>query len=125
LFDQLTARGFDKVAAVSGDTSRIWNETYETKNFETILERFAPFTKLFREKEWAFEASSKEIPIEKQYEEWKGWIAENDKKALHKLQNTIDILIAKLAIKQHQFIFEFTRQDRATNGSHETCRLRS
>jgi ERCC4-related helicase len=102
LFDQLTARGFDKVAAVSGDTSRIWNETYETKNFETILERFAPFTKLFREKEWAFEASSKEIPIEKQYEEWKGWIAENDKKALHKLQNTIDILIATDALSEGQ-----------------------
>jgi len=102
LFDQLTARGFDKVAAVSGDTSRIWNENYETKNFETILERFAPFTKLFREKEWAFEASSKEIPIGKQYEEWKGWIAENDKKALNKLQNPIDILIATDALSEGQ-----------------------
>jgi len=102
LFDQLTARGFDKVAAVSGDSSKIWNEDFETKNFETILERFAPFTKLFREKEWAFEASSKEIPIGKQYEEWKGWIAENDKKALNKLQNPIDILIATDALSEGQ-----------------------
>jgi hypothetical protein len=58
LFEQLTARGFDKVAAVSGDTSAVWNEEGETKKYEPILERFAPFTKLFSEKEWAFEPSS-------------------------------------------------------------------
>jgi hypothetical protein len=102
LFDQLVARGFDKVAVVSGDSSRIWNEEGETKLFETILERFAPFTKLYREKEWAFEPSSKNISTTKQFDEWQQWIAENDAKTYKKLQNPIDILIATDTLSEGQ-----------------------
>lgn len=102
LFEQLTARGFDKVAAVSGDTSTVWNEEGETKKYEPILERFAPFTKLFREKEWQFEPSSKEISLNQQFDEWQQWIAENDKRTYEKLQNPIDILIATDALSEGQ-----------------------
>jgi ERCC4-related helicase len=102
LFEQLTARGFDKVAAVSGDTSTVWNEEGETKKYEPILERFAPFTKLFREKEWQFEPSSKDISINQQFDEWQQWIAENDKRTYEKLQNPIDILIATDALSEGQ-----------------------
>ena len=102
LFNQLKARGFDKVAAISGDTSVVWNESGETKRYETILERFSPFTKLFKEKEWHFEASSKEISLLEQFEEWKQWIAENDQKTHEKLQNPIDILIATDALSEGQ-----------------------
>jgi ERCC4-related helicase len=102
LFEQLTARGFDKVAAVSGDTSTVWNEEGETKKYEPILERFAPFTKLFREKEWQFEPSSKEISLNQQFDEWQHWIAENDKRTYEKLQNPIDILIATDALSEGQ-----------------------
>ena len=102
LFEQLTARGFDNVAAVSGDTSAVWNEEGETKKYEPILERFAPFTKLFREKEWVFEPSSKEISLNKQFDEWQHWISENDKRTYEKLQNPIDILIATDALSEGQ-----------------------
>jgi superfamily II DNA/RNA helicase len=102
LFEQLTARGFNKVAAASGDTSTVWNEEGETKKYEPILERFAPFTKLFREKEWAFEPSSKDLSLNQQFDEWQHWIAENDKRTYQKLQNPIDILIATDALSEGQ-----------------------
>ena len=102
LFEQLTARGFNNVAAVSGDTSKIWNEQGETKKYEPILERFAPFTKLFKEKEWAFEPTNKELPLTKKFDEWKNWIAQNDKKTHEKLENPIDILIATDALSEGQ-----------------------
>ncbi len=54
LFDQLQQRGFTQMAVVSGDTSKTDYSEHETKLFEPILERFAPFTKLFNEKEWNF-----------------------------------------------------------------------
>jgi hypothetical protein len=102
LFEQLTARGFNNVAAVSGDTSIVWDEEGETKKYEPILERFAPFTKLFREKKWAFEPSSKDISTNQQFDEWQQWIAENDKRTYEKLQNPIDILIATDALSEGQ-----------------------
>lgn len=102
LFDQLKARGFGKVAAISGDTSVIWDEEGETKRYEPILERFAPFTKLFREKEWQFEPSDLELPLMKKYDEWQLWIAENDKRTYEKLQNPIDILIATDTLSEGQ-----------------------
>jgi len=102
LYDQLIARGFDKVAAVSGEVSRIWNEDGETKKFEAVLERFAPFTKLFKEKEWAFAPfSNNENPL-KQFDKWQTWIADNDKRTYEKLQNPIDILIATDALSEGQ-----------------------
>ncbi|MBK8873554.1 MAG: hypothetical protein IPN13_06355 [Bacteroidetes bacterium] len=67
-----------------------------------MLERFAPFTKLFREKEWQFEPSSKEISLNQQFDEWQHWIAENDKRTYEKLQNPIDILIATDALSEGQ-----------------------
>jgi ERCC4-related helicase len=102
LFEQLTARGFDKVAVVSGDSSKVWNEEGETKKFEQILERFAPFTKLFREKEWAFEPSSKEITLIEQFDEWQLWVADNDKRTYEKLKNPIEILIATDTLSEGQ-----------------------
>ena len=102
LFEQLKARGFDKVAAISGDTSMVWDEEGETKRYEPILERFAPFTKLFREKEWQFEPSNKEINLKRQFDEWQLWIADNDKKTYAKLQNPIDILIATDTLSEGQ-----------------------
>jgi ERCC4-related helicase len=102
LFEQLKARGFNNVAAVSGDTSTVWNEEGETKKYEPILERFAPFTKLYREKEWAFEPTSKELSLDRQFDEWQHWISENDKRTYEKLQNPIDILIATDALSEGQ-----------------------
>lgn len=102
LFEQLSKRGFDNIAAISGDTSIVWNETGETKRYEPILERFAPFTKLFKEKEWVFKSSNEDSELINQFDEWQQWIAENDSITYKKLQNPIDILIATDALSEGQ-----------------------
>lgn len=101
LYEQLLARGFDNIATVSGDGSRVWDEEKETKKFLPILERFAPYTKLFREKEWPYKASQ-ELPLSEQFESWKKWIEENDPQTFHKLKNPIDLLIATDALSEGQ-----------------------
>jgi len=102
LFDQLKKRGFNNLAAVSGDSASVWNEERETKKFEHILERFAPYTKVFHEKEWSFKPSSTQLPLIKQFEEWKQWISENDQNTNNKLLNPIDILIATDVLSEGQ-----------------------
>jgi len=102
LFDQLKARGFSRIALVSGSGSKTDDSDIETKNFEPILERFAPFTKLFREKEWGFEPSSKGISEKEAFEEWINWIYQNDKKTYKQIQKPIDILIATDVLSEGQ-----------------------
>lgn len=102
LFDQLTKRGFKKIAVVSGDVSKIDSLEHETKLFEPILERFAPFTKLFNEKEWGFTPSNEKLAPEKQYREWVEWVAQNDEKVHAIIRNPIDILIATDVLSEGQ-----------------------
>ncbi len=99
LFDQLKARGYDKLAMVSGSGSLISDTDEESKLFEPILERFAPYTKLFREKEWEFEIKQ---GSQKEYQNWVSWIKENHPKTYSKLQNPIDIIIATDALSEGQ-----------------------
>lgn len=101
IFDQLQGRGFDRIAMVSGTGSKTSDSKEEHKNFEPILERFAPFTKLFREKEWAFEAN-KEKDNSEQYQEWIEWIEQNEPKTYAVIQKPIDILIATDALSEGQ-----------------------
>ncbi len=99
LFDQLKSRGFDKLAMVSGSGSQTSDSDEETKNFEPILERFAPYTKLFMEKEWDFQTSKKGTEA---YHEWILWVAQNHPKTYSKIQQPIDILIATDALSEGQ-----------------------
>ena len=99
LFEQLKARGYDKLAMVSGSGSLVSDSDEESKLFEPILERFAPYTKLFREKEWEFEVKQ---GSQKEYQSWVSWIKENHPKTYSKLQNPIDIIIATDALSEGQ-----------------------
>ena len=99
LFEQLKARGFNNLAMVSGSGSKTSDSDEETKKFEPILERFAPYTKLFKEKEWAFEPKKQGVSA---YNAWISWISNNDQKTYKKLQNPIDILIATDALSEGQ-----------------------
>lgn len=101
IFDQLKARGFNQIAMVSGTGSKTSDSNEEHKNFEPILERFAPYTKLFREKEWAFEATPEKDNTE-QYIEWVQWIEKNEPKTYELIKNPIDILIATDALSEGQ-----------------------
>ena len=71
------------------------------KNFEPILERFAPFTKLFTERKWEEFSSDIQDPI-KRFEAWKEWVVTIDKKVEQQLQTPIDILIATDALSEGQ-----------------------
>ena len=99
LFNQLKNRGFEKVAMISGSGSQTTDSDEETKNFEPILERFAPFTKLFMEKEWEFKSLKTGIEA---YHEWIEWVAKNHTKTYAKIQKPIDILIATDALSEGQ-----------------------
>lgn len=99
LFNQLTKRGFERVAMISGSGSYIWDSEEETKLFEPILERFAPFTKLYREKEWDFNINPM---VKNNYLDWIEYISRNHPKTYNKLQNPIDILIATDALSEGQ-----------------------
>ena len=99
LFDQLKSRGFDKLAMVSGSGSQTSDSDEETENFEPILERFAPYTKLYMEKEWDFQTPKKGIEA---YHEWITWVAQNHPKTYAKVQHPIDILIATDALSEGQ-----------------------
>ncbi|MDZ4329706.1 MAG: helicase-related protein, partial [Flavobacterium sp.] len=99
LFDQLKSRGFDKLAMVSGSGSQTSDSEEETKNFEPILERFAPYTKLYMEKEWDFQTNKKGLDA---YHDWIFWVAQNHPKTYAKIQQPIDILIATDALSEGQ-----------------------
>jgi hypothetical protein len=88
---------------VSGDENKIWDENQSLKKHETILQRFAPYTKLFREKKWTgFELSSKELLPELCFSEWKTWIKEHHPDTLKLIDNKIDILITTDVLSEGQ-----------------------
>jgi superfamily II DNA/RNA helicase len=99
LFTQLKSRGFDKLAMVSGSGSQTSDSDEETKNFEPILERFAPYTKLFIEKEWDFHSQKTELNA---YYDWIEWVALSHPETYRKIQQPIDILIATDALSEGQ-----------------------
>ena len=99
LFTQLKLRGFNKLAMVSGSGSLVSDTHEETNKFEPILERFAPYTKLYMEKEWDFHTKQKGLNA---FYEWEEWIEQNDPRTYKKLQNPIDILIATDALSEGQ-----------------------
>lgn len=99
LFEQLKGRGYDKLAMVSGSGSFVFDTDEESNLFEPILERFAPYTKLFREKEWDFQINSAD---HKEFKAWIEWTAQNHPKTYDKLKNPIDILIATDTLSEGQ-----------------------
>jgi ERCC4-related helicase len=103
LFEQLTHRGFPRVAMVSGKGSRVADDEHLHKDFEHILQRFCPYTKLFLEKEWpAFEPADPDIPAWERYEEWREWIHDNEPRHAVKLDHPIDILISTDCLSEGQ-----------------------
>lgn len=101
LFDQLCARGFSKIAMISGEGAITDYDKEQVKNFEPILERFAPFTKLFTERKWEEFHTEEEDPAAR-FEAWKKWVVTIDKKVEQQLQTPIDILIATDALSEGQ-----------------------
>ncbi len=102
LFEQLTARGFANTAMVSGDESKVQGFAGITNNYEHILERFCPYTKLFMEREWSYEPSETASDPLIRFEEWKKWVTREDIKVADSLNNPVDILIATDVLSEGQ-----------------------
>lgn len=101
LYKHLNSRGFENIAMVSGAGAKINGDDEIIKRFEPVLERFAPFTKLFMERKWDhFKPESK--TLDKQFKEWKKWVSSIDDKVADQLKNPIDILIATDTLSEGQ-----------------------
>lgn len=96
IFNQLKLRGFENFAMVSGDENKVWDEILFNKKHENVLDRFAPYTKLFKEKNW----NNYDENIS--YPEWKSNIKVDYPKVYEKLLNPIDILIATDVLSEGQ-----------------------
>lgn len=98
LFNQLRARGFDKMAIASG-TGSCSDDSDRQQSMEAILERFAPYTKLFCEKEWSFSSEKQGLEA---FAQWQEWVKDNHPQTYQKLNNPLDILIATDALSEGQ-----------------------
>jgi ERCC4-related helicase len=109
LFDELKKRNIKNIAYVSGSLSETL-DGYSGEKFEDILERFAPFTKLYMEKDWSelyrqaklegdfYYNGRWEVPFDK----WLELIKADNCKTFEKIQNPIDILIATDCLSEGQ-----------------------
>ncbi len=112
IFDELQKRGFTRMASASGQTV-LTTGSHSTKNFTAVLESFAPYSKLYKEKDWSDMYAdakldrAKYYDDEKQrwnvgYEKWLELIAKYDVATLNKVNDGIDILIATDCLSEGQ-----------------------
>jgi len=103
LFDQLGKRGFINFAMVAGDENKEWKSTSKLKKHEPLLERFAPYTKLFKGKNWHnFEPTIPEVSPQLAYNEWLDWIKVEHPEVYRKTEKPIDILLATDVLSEGQ-----------------------
>jgi superfamily II DNA or RNA helicase len=109
LYDKLNELKIKNLAYVSGSISET-SDGYTGEKFEIILEKFAPFTKLYNEKDWSelydkanlgdeFKEGDKwNVP----YKKWLELIKKHDKTTLKKIEAPIDLLIATDCLSEGQ-----------------------
>lgn len=112
IFDELKERGFSRMASASGQNV-FTTGAHSTKNFTAVLESFAPYSKLYKEKDWSSMYADAQLDRakyyddEKQrwnvsYEKWLELIAQYDTKTLEQVNDGIDILIATDCLSEGQ-----------------------
>lgn len=112
IFDELKKRGFSRMASASGQNV-FTTGAHSTKNFTAVLESFAPYSKLYKEKDWSGMYADAQLDRakyyndEKQrwnvsYEKWLELIAQYDAKTLEQVNDGIDILIATDCLSEGQ-----------------------
>ena len=112
LFDELKARGFTRLAYASGQSVGSTGH-HSTRDFTEVLESFAPYSKLYKEKDWTnlYEDAklnrSDYYDDERQrwnvdYEKWQQLVYEYDRRTADKIDDGIDILIATDCLSEGQ-----------------------
>jgi len=102
LYEELQKRGFSKMAVVTGERSFIAGEELPYGDFEPILERFAPFTKLYMEKEWPDFQKNPELSDWENFTMWQDYIDSHKPKVDEQLKSSIDILISTDCLSEGQ-----------------------
>lgn len=105
LYEQLKSRGFENLGLVTGSENQCTHQNIKRKNetdFEPILERFAPETKLFREKDWDFLYDTHKLDKPKNYKQWLAIIKKYDKDTQAIIDQPVDILIATDCLSEGQ-----------------------
>lgn len=112
LFDELQTRGFTRLAYASGQSVGSTGH-HSTRDFTEVLESFAPYSKLYKEKDWTnlYEDAklnrSDYYDDEKHrwnvdYEKWQQLVYEYDRRTADKIDDGIDILIATDCLSEGQ-----------------------
>ncbi|MBI5220129.1 MAG: DEAD/DEAH box helicase family protein [Bacteroidia bacterium] len=105
LYDQLRVRGFKRMALITGTENQCDYTIYGRRgkdDFEPLVERFAPYTKLYKEKEWEERYKEWNVPPPKNFEEWNKVIVQNDKDTSRALNEPIDLLLATDCLSEGQ-----------------------
>lgn len=112
VFEELVKRGFTNIAFVSGSNTRTF-DGYSGSDYQTVLQRFAPYSKLYKERDWRDlyeqagldrakyfndEKSRWKVP----FDEWKRLVHCYDANTESVLNKPIDILIATDCLSEGQ-----------------------
>lgn len=114
IFDELKARGFTRMAAVSGDTI-LTTGNHSKSDFTEILQSFAPYSKLYKELKWDDLYEDANLDREKYYIDdekkphwqvpydlWLDLVHEHRPRFARLLDDGIDILIATDCLSEGQ-----------------------
>ncbi|MCE5346720.1 MAG: phospholipase D-like domain-containing protein [Bacteroidales bacterium] len=105
LYDQLRERGFDKMALITGTENQCTYKIFDRRSkddFEPLLERFAPETKLYREKDWSELFEKNNVSEPNNFKEWKKIIEKLDPETDKVLKEDVNILIATDCLSEGQ-----------------------
>lgn len=110
LFEQFRKAGLSNLAMVTGSGVRT-DQSSPSDSFEDVLQRFAPYTKLYLEKDWTA-LYEKHLPAQPPYfhnnrwqvtqEDWLELVKKYDPETYRKLQNPLHILIATDCLSEGQ-----------------------
>ena len=112
IYEELLSRGFRKMAMVSGQEC-ISTGGHDTRNFNEILQSFAPYSKLYKEKDWSFMFEGANLPRAEFYDEekrkwkvpydlWYDLMRKTNQKELRLIDDSIDILVATDCLSEGQ-----------------------
>lgn len=112
LYDELRLRGFSHIASVSG-TDIYSSGNHHTNDFQEVLQSFAPYSKLYKEKDWSqlyedahldtaqyFDAEKRQWKVP--YSVWEQLVREREPAITRLLNDKIDILIASDCLSEGQ-----------------------
>ena len=112
LFDELQKRGFNRIASVSGNEIHTSGH-HHTNDFQEVLQSFAPYSKLYKERDWSQLYDEAHIDTEKYfdaekrqwkvpYHVWELLVREWETSVVRLLDDPIDILIASDCLSEGQ-----------------------